>query len=407
MTIAIVCDGHGGERYFRSQHGARIAAEVTVEVVSAVVENGGKEFAKVVPFTAVGPSTEMTNTTEINSLDFFFRNLFSAIVFRWRERINYHAMNNVLTAWEMEHVPQKYRDQFEDYLQDLQRLDENDSRMEKIYGCTLMVYVQTPSYWFAFHIGDGKCLAFDIFGKHIWEQPIPWDDRCFLNKTTSLCDTDPIPEFRYCYEANGHFPTAVFLGSDGLDDSFGEDENLANFYIQILKSLVKDGKEATVASLQDTLPHLSKIGSKDDMSVACVYNEQDLTDFIDKFIEHQIHIAKISLSEIETRIDHLESYLETHHSPKDRKEQIDRDYALKDLDKAKAERVRLADKYNSLIAELPNTTLPTYNIAEDTVPTGGEDAPATEAATPCAAPPIEQQPSCDIPSEAVVDNTQQ
>ena len=32
-SIAIVCDGHGGERYFRSDIGAKMAADVTTECV--------------------------------------------------------------------------------------------------------------------------------------------------------------------------------------------------------------------------------------------------------------------------------------------------------------------------------------------------------------------------------------
>lgn len=71
-----------------------------------------------------------------------------------------------------------------------------------------MCYVATKSYWFAFHIGDGKCIAYDIEGN--WYEPIPWDDRCFLNKTTSLCDSIALDEFRYCYSGTGQLPIAIF-----------------------------------------------------------------------------------------------------------------------------------------------------------------------------------------------------
>ena len=39
LSMAIVCDGHGGERYFRSQFGSEFATEITKEAIRAFVEN--------------------------------------------------------------------------------------------------------------------------------------------------------------------------------------------------------------------------------------------------------------------------------------------------------------------------------------------------------------------------------
>ena len=46
-----------------------------------------------------------------------------------------------------------------------------------------------------FILAMGKCIAFNEDGS--WHEPIPWDEKCFLNKTTSLCDSSAIDEFRY------------------------------------------------------------------------------------------------------------------------------------------------------------------------------------------------------------------
>lgn len=127
----------------------------------------------------------------------------------------------------------------------------------------------------AFQIGDGKCVALRKDGTP-WE-PIPWDDRCFLNKTTSICDTDALSRFRCCYGGIDTAPVAIFLGSDGIDDSFGEEENLYNFYIQLAKGFSQDGHEATVRDLKQSLPVLSKRGSQDDMSAAGIYDSRILS----------------------------------------------------------------------------------------------------------------------------------
>ena len=341
LTMAVVCDGHGGERYFRSDIGSKFAAEATEETISFFVENVGDSLFKDKPFTAVGPACTVSDVRDLSKVDTAFRQLFSSIIYRWNEKIKQHAQTVEVTEWEKEHVPQKYLDEF-----------AKGESLEKQYGCTLMVYAQTPNYWFAFHIGDGKCLSFQE--SPIWSEPIPWDEKCFLNKTTSLCDTSAIEEFRYCYQGDGHFPTAIILGSDGLDDSMGETSNLANFYIQILKMLANEGQEATEASLKETLPQLSRIGSKDDMSVACVYDEVALSAQVAKFIQYQIDLVVTNIREADAHIKAAEKKLAPLNVLKflDKKTQIEIQYAKQDIEKYKEERTKLLFKHDNLYQQL-------------------------------------------------------
>ena len=352
LAVAVVCDGHGGDRYFRSDIGSQCAVEATLEAVSCFVEKVGESLLKGKEFRAVGPTSSINDAEDLSEVDIAFRQLFSSIIYKWNEKIKEHAHTVPLTDWEKANVPQQYLDEF-----------LKSETFEKHYGCTLMTYVQTSKYWFAFHIGDGKCLFFQK--DPIWKEPIPWDEKCFLNETTSLCDNSPIDEFRYCYEGDGHFPIAVMLGSDGIDDSFGETENLANFYIQILKSLAKEGVEATKASLIETLPELSKIGSKDDMSVACVFNLEQIKENINLFIRYQIDKAYKELDEIEERIKHLVARRDSLLSFSDKKSQIDYQLTVKDLQRAVTARKKLADKHNRLVEELPEGMVRPYFIEDD------------------------------------------
>ena len=54
-----------------------------------------------------------------------------------------------------------------------------------------------------------------------------------------------------------NYPSITFIigGSDGIDDSFGETENLVNFYVQIAKML-GDGKDGSYAIERLTLERL-------------------------------------------------------------------------------------------------------------------------------------------------------
>jgi hypothetical protein len=356
LTIAIVCDGHGGERYFRSDIGAKYAAEVSLESVSLFVDQIDEKLLANRPYTAVGPASEIEDAEQLSDADIAFRRLFSSIIYKWNEKIEEHAKANALTDWEEANVPQKYLDEF-----------AAASSFEKFYGCTLMAYVQTSKYWFAFHLGDGKCISFQ--DNPIWMEPIPWDDRCFLNKTTSLCDTSAIDEFRYCYQGDGSFPVAVFLGSDGMDDSFGEDENLVNFYIQIMKMLVNEGKEVTAQSIETELPQLSAIGSKDDMSVAYVYDEELLKTHIIDLIQYQIKKAEDGIRQMEERIYLLSQKLEKvqEKADSDEKSRIEANYAQQDIIRAKNNLLKLQNRRDSLLSQLAvfNSTQDICNSKKD------------------------------------------
>lgn len=239
----MVSDGHGGERYFRSDVGSKIVVEVAHRCLVEFAEGISPSLFADLPSTPVGIGD--TYHPEL-------QRLVEAIVVGWRNAVLEHATANPLTETEQ-----------------LIANPKDDHEWEKTYGCTLIATLLTPQFWLAFQIGDGKCVAIDKEG--VPYEPIPWDDKCFLNKTTSICDTNAASEFRYCIGGKESFPIAVFMGSDGIDDSFGEEENLYNFYIQLAKGFAKDGYEATIADLTATLPVLSKRGSQDDMSVAGWY----------------------------------------------------------------------------------------------------------------------------------------
>ena len=257
-AIAMVSDGHGGERYFRSDVGSKIAVEVAHRCLVKFAEG-------------ISPSlfAELPSTLGIgDTFPLPIKQLTGAIVVGWRNAVLEHATANLLTETEQ-----------------LIANPKDDHEWEKTYGCTLIATLLTPQYWLALQIGDGKCVAIGKDGVPC--EPIPWDDRCFLNRTTSICDTDAASEFRYCIGGKESFPIAVFMGSDGIDDSFGEEENLYNFYIQLAKGFAKDGYDATIADLTATLPILSKRGSQDDMSVAGWYNER-IDDMYETLINQQI-----------------------------------------------------------------------------------------------------------------------
>ena len=260
-TIGVVSDGYGGDRYFRSDVGSKSAVEATLECVREFVRTADDGLFSGAPLTQCGTvAAERAKNGSGRGDERYalFRQLFSSIICKWHERILEDAKRPV-TPEERAKVPQEQIAAFES-------TDSEGHRtgIEQTYGCTLMCFAMTRTYWFAFHIGDGKCVAFSVdSGRIESSEPVPWDEKCFRNVITSLCDPEALDRFRYCYGGKDTFPLAVFLASEGIDGSFPETAGMANFYVNILKLLGRYSTDAAQKELDDTLPALSRRGSKD------------------------------------------------------------------------------------------------------------------------------------------------
>lgn len=302
----IVCDGHGSDPYVRSDAGARLAAEAALDAIKEFIsqdsawilgkkgEVTAREADESLRYDISQPENPADLTEieqqrytqrcmfvrqvkDIAEQDAVFEKLFQAIYEKWTESIEKDAADRPFT--------------------DVEKAALGNRRTVKAYGSTLMAYVQTPLYWFAFHIGDGRILACNR--KIEWKQLVPWDTACFLNYTTSLCNTNPVPSFRYAFDATGNFPSAVFCCSDGIEDSWGDyevaPERLHNYYSNLIRVFYDEGKDNTIQKLEAFLPILSEKGSKDDMSLAGCINPKAIANGI-KIIDLEHNQASLEKS---------------------------------------------------------------------------------------------------------------
>lgn len=247
-TVAVVSDGHGGCDYVRSQIGSAMACEAAVKNIRRLFENISPEAFLAEP-------------------DMMLIQLEAAIINDWNESVRSHYEANPFTEEELDCVSEKAGASY-----------RSGHRIERAYGATLIAAAVTRDYWFGIQIGDGKCAAFDEAG--ICTQPIPWDEKCFLNKTTSICGSDALRDFRHFYSEK--IPTAVFMGSDGIDDSFKNEEDMYDFYKTILYAFSISDYTQAVDELKAYLPRLSKEGSADDVSIAAWMDMDALKSVVDK-----------------------------------------------------------------------------------------------------------------------------
>ena len=238
--ISVVCDGHGGADYFRSDRGSKLAAAAFTDCM----ENPDLIAA------LSAAATEKQRKSRIEQL-------IKSIIARWNSLVEQDMRQHPFDEDELSGVSEKARRRY-----------EAGERLQAAYGTTLIGAVLAEDFWLGLQIGDGKCVVVSETGE--FTQPIPWDEECFLNVTTSLCDENAAKEFRFCFSRT--LPAAVFIGSDGIDDCFAGDERLYDFYRVTLKSFAQTDEETAVAQLKEYLPTLSEKGSGDDMSVGILVN---------------------------------------------------------------------------------------------------------------------------------------
>lgn len=245
-SIAIVADGHGSSDYFRSGTGSKFACDATLETLKIWLSEDDE--------VGINNPNGIKSIQQIENRDKILEQLKMSIITLWHDKIKEDYKSNPFKPEEIASMSDKNRRKYE----------EDKSRFIKAYGTTLIVALRHSKFWIGLQIGDGKCVIY-IKGEEA-KQPIPWDERCFLNVTTSMSDADALIGFRHYY--GDSLPDAIYIATDGVDDSYASDERLHNFYIRLTDSFETKGTEKTLNELKNFLPELSKKGSGDDISIA-------------------------------------------------------------------------------------------------------------------------------------------
>ena len=98
--------------------------------------------------------------------------------------------------------------------------------------------------------------------------------------------------------------------------------------------------------IKETLPQLSKIGSKDDMSLSMIYNDQVLPGLYPALIEWQIQNLERRIEELDIRIADSRKIITSLKSLSQPSQQnlIELQYAQKDHERAIEEKRKLEDR---------------------------------------------------------------
>jgi hypothetical protein len=240
--LTAVCDGHGGDDYFRSDRGSELAVKAVKQCMSD---------RDILPMLSFYSDDEVKIGEMLVQLE-------KSIISTWNDLVAEDYSDDPFTADELDAVDPKMRIQY-----------ATGNKIEYAYGTTLIVNVVTDEFWFGIHIGDGECVSVDHSGE--FSYPIPHDKKCVLNLTTSICDRTAIYNMRHHFSKK--LPRALFISSDGVDNCFVSTEKLHNFYNMILNSFTSMDESFAILELLDYLPKMSQKGSGDDISLGIIIRQ--------------------------------------------------------------------------------------------------------------------------------------
>ncbi len=264
--ICVISDGHGDTSCFRSSYGS--------EAVVKAVLSAAKDFAE--------------GILKENAFDSFMRSpieqrrkiktLTDCIVNSWQTDIMAELKANPPTEEDFakvrDNVLAKYK---------------RGEHLAHIYGATLIAGILIDNRCLVLlQQGDGRCNVFYEDGSV--DQPIPWDDRCYENVTTSMCDLDTAYAIRHCViDTKQKGVLACYVGSDGVEDSYGDSvTDMAgnySFYKNITCELIDrhGDKDDLDAYLGETFSSLSRTGSADDVSVSGIVDIEGMKQYYTAF----------------------------------------------------------------------------------------------------------------------------
>ena len=271
-----IADGHGGEKYFRSDIGARLAVQAAAEAM--------KNFEKGL--------LNQPLTQSLSAIEAAAEHLPWSIVSRWKELVEQDREDHGFTPEETEKIEKK----------------ENADAWKAItanptlpYGTTLLCVLVTESFILYLQIGDGDVLMVSTSGKVT--RPIPDDERLLANETTSLCNPTAVRDFRtYFQRLVDPKPALILLSTDGYSNSFRNPEGFLKVGMDIWHMIRSDGLQKVEENLEEWLTLATQRGSGDDITLGLLCRMSALEEEV-KLNETFIQPVKVNMLDENSDID--------------------------------------------------------------------------------------------------------
>lgn len=245
-AVGAVADGHGSASCPRSQVGSRLAVRAGREVTRELLQSGRDN-------QEVRTAEELAETLA--------EALPEAVVRRWNALVADDLRKNGMRAREFDALEEAKGRESARYL---------SLNPKQAYGSTLLLAVAVEQFLVVAQLGDGACLF--VEGEEGAESPIEKDERQIAHETFSLCTRDASEEVRTAViETAVDSETLVVLCTDGVSDSFTEQEGLKQLGSDLRRDVMERGLSKVGLQFNEWLHSWSRDASADDATLCCLY----------------------------------------------------------------------------------------------------------------------------------------
>lgn len=234
-AIAVIADGHGSKKYFRSHLGSEFAVKSALETIQRFY---------------LDPEKFEQNFPAHHKL--ILKNIEKQMIVNWNARVRQHLEANPVTRDEMKKFSTE---------------EFKKIQPESYYGTTLVVAVAGKDFTFGVQIGDGSLVALFEDGEPV--MPMNYDESAPANMTASMCNSNAVSMFNSFYVPKKKL-LAIYTSSDGLFTSFANEDDFLEYHIIISSQL--SNLESFENSVRKNMEKRSHFGTEDDISLACVYD---------------------------------------------------------------------------------------------------------------------------------------
>ncbi len=242
--MAVVSDGHGSPRNFRSQIGSSLAVSTVAGTLQGFLRESVASNGQV-PFVP----------EQVHELE-------RKIVSGWLAAVHSDLERNPFTQAELATLEKQDGKEGRAALR---------SRPELAYGATLLAAGATDKVLLYLQLGDGEILSVSASGTTT--RPLPPDDRLIANQTTSLCQPEAWKDFRSSWVMGSGLPSLVLLSTDGYANSFRSDEDFLKIGQDYLEIIQQQGIASLAEELPAILTEATQQGSGDDVTVAILQDD--------------------------------------------------------------------------------------------------------------------------------------
>lgn len=249
-VLLCVADGHGSERYVRSDIGSRLATEVFIVLA--------EEFLS----AAHSSPSDAKNTAE-----FTFPRMLDA---RWREAVTAH-----LAAHPLEGKPPAGSEATEEIAAPAEAPTvRTGADGIQAYGSTLVGVAVSEGFVVGWQIGDGDLLIVDADGTPA--APLaPKNAELGGLETESLCQEDAWRHVRtHWSRLSAGVPALILLSTDGLANSFTDRNEFLDFGRGVLARIREVGVDVAREQLRSWLQQAASYSGDDASLVAAWFGPE-------------------------------------------------------------------------------------------------------------------------------------